>query len=74
MSFLKFVEFEDTGKTKKFEIKTIAADNILGQIKWYGAWRKYCFYPLGGTIFDVNCMNEIISFINKLMQDRKDEK
>ena len=39
----------------------------LGQIKWYGAWRKYCFFPQNGTIatytvFEWDCLRDIAQF------------
>lgn len=36
----------------------------LGEIKWFGAWRKYCFYPESDTIFDNKCLNYIIEFLD----------
>lgn len=48
-----------SGKTKVYEITTKDSSSILGYIKWHGAWRKYCFYPEGNTIFDSKCLEAI---------------
>ena len=44
----KYIEFDlvgDTGKTEIWNILSKASEFILGQIRWYGPWRQYCFYP-----------------------------
>ena len=43
----------------------------LGRIQWYSKWRQYCFFPCEDTIFNRDCMNDIIFFINNLMKDRQ---
>lgn len=69
MGFLAFIETKDTGKTKVFDV--ISSNVTLGEVRWYGPWRRYTFHPSEGTLFDRNCMNEIIVFIDQLMDDRK---
>ena len=46
-------------------------DIILGRISWYFQWRQYTFSPSFDTIWNKDCLNDIIFFINNLMQDRK---
>ncbi len=41
----------------------------LGIIKWYGAWRKFCWFTDGifdDIVFDSKCLNDIESFLDKL--------
>jgi hypothetical protein len=45
--------------------------SILGNIKWHGAWRQYCFFPRGNTVFSAGCMQELKQFIEQLMEERK---
>lgn len=68
--FLDFVDFGVTCKTKRFSINTKTGD-FIGVIKWHGAWRKYCFFPHGDTVWDSKCLNEILTFISDLMEKRK---
>lgn len=49
-------------KTKIFLVKSLDGDNFLGLIKWYGAWRKYCFFPEEQTIFESVCLKDISDF------------
>ena len=58
-------------KTDHYSVINKRSDDILGWIKWYGPWRQYCFFPLHCTIFNRDCMQYIIDFIQKLMEERK---
>lgn len=42
-----------------------------GVIKWYGPWRKYCFFPSHSTIWDTKCLNEVVKCLDRLMEVRK---
>ena len=37
---------------------------LLGEIKWFGAWRKFCFYPSSDTVWDNKCLQELVNFLN----------
>ena len=44
----KYLEFEQIpyeGKTKRFEVISKLHDVLLGEIKWFGRWRQYAFFP-----------------------------
>ena len=43
---------------------------ILGRISWYSAWRQYTFSPTFPTAWNRECLDTIINFINKLMNER----
>lgn len=60
----------DSGKTVVVHVLSQRSGIILGLIKWYGPWRQYCFYPWADTIFNKGCMEDIIQYIDKLMQER----
>lgn len=38
----------------------------LGEIKWNVRWREYCFYPIDGTVFDDECLLDIVNFLKGL--------
>ena len=74
MAESKYLEFDKVGSTGKTEVWNILSKTsgfILGQIKWYGAWRQYCFYPSPNSIFNIGCMDDIKKMINELMSARK---
>ena len=51
-------------KTPIYHIISKHSKDEIGLIKWYGAWRKYCFFPNSNTIWDNKCLNEILNFLN----------
>jgi hypothetical protein len=70
----RYIHFEcvgETAKTSRWYIYNNRSHSYLGEIKWYGCWRCYCFYPASDTIFNDNCMRDIIDFINQLKNERK---
>lgn len=71
--FIKFVLKQKKPKTAIYGVVNKKTNIELGEIKWYGAWRKYCFFPDGNTVFDTICLAQINDFIEDLMY-RKREK
>lgn len=61
-------------KTDVWRIASRRSGDTLGLIKWYGAWRQYCFFPALGTVFNVGCMNDITAFIAQQMDARQKAK
>lgn len=52
-----------TGKTKLWYVMNKRGE-CLGSIKWYGAFRGYCFYTdTTEVIYDHNCLREIWEFL-----------
>jgi hypothetical protein len=77
----KWIEFVDVSddyvskKTKTFNVENKENGFILGQIKWYGGFRKYGFYTHHrDCIFEPTCLRDIADFIDGLMKERKDKK
>ncbi len=73
----KYLEFAKqpkrrTQKTWITDVTSLSGGMLLGQIKWYGAWRQYAFYPSTDkvTIFNMECMNDICEVIRELMDER----
>ena len=69
--YLRFIDLEARTKTKIIAVVNIHHDEQIGEIKWFGKWRQYCFYPNGNTIWNVNCLNDVNSVITNLMEERK---
>lgn len=70
-SYVDFVETEKRSKTSIYEVRSKSHGDVLGQIKWHGPWRQYCFFPNGDTLWSWGCLEEIQIFINNLMLARK---
>ena len=64
----KCIEFSeprksDSGKTQIW--KVYFDEVLLGQVKWFGRWRKYAFYPLAFTLYEQDCLRNIADFCEK---------
>lgn len=70
--YYKYIHFElvdmPNRKTSVFLCRNNSSKAILGQIKWYGPWRQYCFFPndLAETVFNVACLQDICHFIGMI--------
>ena len=61
-------------KTKTFVWGCITISGFkLGIVKWYGAWRQYCYYPAHETGYSAGCLDDISDFIKEAMKARKEE-
>lgn len=71
LSFYKYKPYNR--KTPIYHIRPVRDDFvILGEIKWYGPFRKFTFYPEDGTVFDDKCLLEIVDFLNTINKEWKD--
>jgi hypothetical protein len=66
MKWINIVEQQNLKprKTKVFCVFTQyhASTECLGEIRWHGPWRKYCFFPTGNTLFEWVCLRDIADF------------
>lgn len=63
-----------SGKTKIWHVIALSGGDSLGFVKWFSRWRKYCFYPVGNTIFEETCLNEIVEFITDQTKEHRGTK
>lgn len=61
--YIEIIFREKPAKTKIYEVVSKGNSGGLGVIKWYGAWRQYCFFPYTGTIFNKDCLKFIERFL-----------
>ncbi len=61
------VGLSDSKKTKIITVTTKDND-LLGEIKFYGRWRGYQYYPtiLHQTILSIGCMNDVCEYVKSL--------
>lgn len=74
----EYLSFEEDdhyeGKTKRIVVVSKHHLNILGEIKWYGPWRQYTFFPEEATVWNTQCLEDIQDEIKRLMDERKQAK
>jgi hypothetical protein len=74
----KYLLYKDVGKVKvgalthKFEVTQRMNGALIGFVKWYPMWRKYCFYPLD-CILDPSCLEEIDPYSRAQTEKHKSE-
>ncbi len=67
MTESKWITFEEfgrstTGKTVVWEVVEKASQGVLGEVKWFGRWRCYGFFPKLETVFEQQCLRDIADF------------
>lgn len=60
--WIKFLEGPQLPKTRTWTVVTLDEREVLGQIRWFGRWRKYAFFPERETVFEQDCLRRIASF------------
>ncbi len=50
-----------SGKTKVWSVLSFDGSE-LGEISWFGRWRKYAFHPAVYTVFEQDCLRKIAGF------------
>lgn len=60
-------------KTREYFIVNKSQGVRLAVIKWYGAWRQYCFFPVPGaeTVWNASCLANIQAFLKLLREERR---
>jgi len=61
-------------KTATWEVVSKDTQTVIGFIKWYGTWRKYCFFPDEDTVFEQDCLRDIAEFIQTATKLHKEKK
>jgi hypothetical protein len=58
-------------KTDVWICESLSSGDPLGQIQWYGPWRQYVMIAQSGTVWSAGCLQDVRSFIDKLMAGRR---
>jgi hypothetical protein len=64
----EYLNFKDEGPvspgrpTRRFSVTSRQGGALLGYVKWFNHWRKYCFYSVE-AIFDAKCLGDIKEFL-----------
>ena len=72
MNYLTFRDETPEGrKTSVVGVYSTLHGDLLGQIKWFGRWRQYAFFPGAGTAWNPDCLRDINGRIGALMAERR---
>lgn len=71
--YLTFQELKNVKRKTKI-VRVYSKDGtLLGDISFWPAWRKYVFNPAWGTMFDNNCLLEVINKIDEMNAEIRKE-
>jgi hypothetical protein len=62
---------EQPKKTTAWYCRNKQSRDILAEVKWYPAWRQYCFFPLCLSVYNDACLADISHFLKQLDEERK---
>lgn len=66
-----YIEFQERIQDPKRKTKTSAVVpkgwggrecDVLGEVKWFGRWRCYSFFPKESTVYERTCLRDIALF------------
>jgi len=61
----------NSGKTVIWDVD--AKDgSVLGTVKWFGRWRKYCYFPEPNCVYEQVCLRDIAQFLEDRTKEHKD--
>lgn len=66
--YIHFIKKENKPKTSVWSCRNNTSTAELGEVKWYPAWRQYCYFPTVQAVYSVGCLEDINTFIEALKQ------
>lgn len=73
--YISFKEVAYPSNTKRKTSHWICRANRsgikLGEVRWYPAWRQYCFFVAPNSVFSLGCLTDIQKFIAELTEERR---
>lgn len=71
--YLEFIKLATLPQTDVYGVFTkserIPGSYKLGEIKWYGRWKQYAFFPCSESVWNnwnKKCLEDIIKFIQEI--------
>lgn len=59
-------------KTPRWNVVAKEGHHPLGEVKWFGRWRKFCFFPNAETVYEEVCLRDISRFIEERTKEYRD--
>lgn len=69
----QILQLSESGKTAIYNVLNRRSRGVLGEIRWYPAWRQYCFIPNNGyeLVFSDGCLDDLSAFIKDMEAARR---
>jgi hypothetical protein len=66
-SYIEFVQVPPVAgekrKTKIWQVRAKEDGAFLGEVRWFGRWRGYSYFPYNDTIYEHRCLRDIAEFV-----------
>lgn len=64
MAWIDFIDDgrSASGKTRRWRVVPRGRGTTLGDVHWFGKWRRYVFSPRPQTVYDERCLLDIATF------------
>ena len=72
-TYILMVQIGDTGKTKVWAVEAKEDGAKLGEVRWFGRWRGYAFFPIN-AIFEHRCLRDIADFVEGQTKEHRSQK
>lgn len=70
--YIHFAEAADGARSRsKWFCYNNKSQSILGEVRFYQPWRRWCYFPWGKEVYSADCLADIRSFIEQLNQGSK---
>ena len=71
----QYIHFEliESGKriTSIWSCHNNKSRDELGVVRWYPAWRAYCYFPSDPAVYSAGCLHDIEQFISDAMKQHR---
>lgn len=72
-AYIRFVHGgkSKTGKTEIWRIEAKDAGIFLGEVRWFGKWTQYAFFPEPCKVFEKTCLRDIAAFCESMTRGQR---
>jgi hypothetical protein len=80
VTYIDAVQIDDTGKTLVWQLWTKARTTgknsytprrSIGEVRWFGRWRGYAFFPYEDTVYEHKCLRELADFVQERTREHR---
>lgn len=76
MAEFEFIDIRETGRSDSgltgiYDVTNRRSGQLLGTIRWFGAWRQYVFAPAAQTLYSAGCLVDVAAFMHEKRDERK---
>lgn len=61
-----------SGKTSIWRLTPVDATLPIGEVAWYGPWRRYVFRPDPDTVYEQDCLRALADFCERKTREHRE--